>query len=474
MRGFGISLFAGLPVALGIGLIYAWARSSVGSFVTIALCDLFFLFVFAVASINLAKASRSRSRGFNTLAAVAWLVGMLAPWWALATRMPLDDGALPAHWLVRSLGYVVEAVVIGGLGIAIARESANNPFSESAKLWAEKDFYGELYGHDDSLQGIGSRLKYRGIAALLEMPRAADVQGHDLASTWHTIKATGFWVESDQSARWLTLELISHERTTDGKIGNSTTPIVSCWQLSEEEYSAVCSKLRPVMIDMPDREGAMDTEAGEPTRERPTPIELEAAVQALNAENYEGALAMAKAHCMHPAESTRADAHRICALAQSRMEQWNNAFNSFHDLFQLEPTAFNAIQLATSSVVAGELLRGQAWLDRAIEINTSTRELSRAKLHTHYLSALGQAGEYSAQLPHLDWLRNGYRSLRTTDSHLLWTYGMPFFSEFLERSYDSLKEFMPHSDIRSWYEAIRPEIDEAGRDQLDAHLAKMG
>ena len=472
-RGVLTNVLLGLPLSFGIGLLYAWARTSTGSFVTVALCDLLFMVMFTITAAMLAKTSRSRSGIFNLVSAVVWLITMMCPWWLLATQQEPPQPTQLVQLLVQWSGYLLETTVIGALGIIIAKGTADDPFSESARSWAKEDFTGELYGRDESLAGLRALIQHRGIAPLLEMPRAVDAQGHEFASSWRTIKLTGFWVEEDTSARWLTVELVAHERTSEGKITSTKTPVIASWALSEDDYLAVSHKTRPVTVDVHADRDVVDAGLADQAEDRPTPVELEAAVQALNAENHAAALAMAKAHCMHPVATTRADAHRICALASSRLEQWPEAFSSFHELFQAEPTAFNALQLATTSIMAGELLRGQAWFDRANEINTETREMPAPRLRTHYLSALGQAGEFAAQLPHLEWLKNGYQSLRTTDSHLLWTYGMPFFEEFLERSHTSLKEFMSVDDIKAWYLSIKPDVDAAGQDLLDAHLSKF-
>jgi hypothetical protein len=163
----------------------------------------------------------------------------------------------------------------------------------------------------------------------------------------------------------------------------------------------------------------------------------------------------------------------MCALAWSRLGHWRDAFDEFHRLFELESTAHNALQLATTSVMAGELVRGEAWFERALEINGETGEVPPAQARTEYLSALTAASEYSICMPHLEWLAHAYRSARITDSHFLWTRGLPFFTVFLEKSLPILEAVLPRQDVMVWYQSLRSDLDAEGQAAIDTHLAAL-
>lgn len=126
-----------------------------------------------------------------------------------------------------------------------------------------------------------------------------------------------------------------------------------------------------------------------------------------------------------------------------------------------------------TSVVDGQLLRGQAWFEKADEINRQTKEIPQPLLRTNFLSALEQAGEFSAAKPHLDWLANAYRAARTTDDHQLWVYGLPFFRVFLNKSLTILRVCYIEQDVKVWYESMRDELDEQGKDAIDRHVAAL-
>ena len=283
------------------------------------------------------------------------------------------------------------------------------------------------------------------------------------ASEWSTLKVTGYKVEADPLASWLDVELLSHRRDTEGKVKVNSTDLVKAWALSPDDYAAVMEYFRG---------GARNPPLEEPAAEdvRPTPPALESAVAALQEGDFAQAILLATPHRQHPDTLVRADALRLCALSQSNMAQWAPAFADFHELFELEPTAHNALQLATTSVMAGELKRGQAWFERADMLNREGGEMPPGRLRTAFLSALEQAGEPAACLPHLEWLARAYRALSVTDSHVVWSHGLPFLGDFLEKSLPLLRAAVPETEIRAWYLSLREDLDADGQATVDAFL----
>jgi hypothetical protein len=312
----------------------------------------------------------------------------------------------------------------------IGASSAQEPYSETAGAWSEKDFQGELYWSGASSNALLDRLKQQGPAALLHMQRAAELVNGTVAAQWWTALIEGHWVEPDPAARWLRVIMIVHTRDNQGKITSERTTLLDRWHVSGTDYASVAHYLAGQ--DGREHDDVPLPPEDAPSKERPTPVELMPALTALETENFAAAITLAQAHCQHPGEEVRADAHRLCALAHARLGHWDDAFEHYHCLFEIEPTAFNAMQLATTSVTSGQLLRGDAWFEKAEEINQHSREIPQPRMRTHFLSALGQAGERSASKPHLDWLADAYRAIKTTDDHRLWSFGLwGIFAEVL-------------------------------------------
>lgn len=155
------------------------------------------------------------------------------------------------------------------------------------------------------------------------------------------------------------------------------------------------------------------------------------------------------------------------------MRRYPEAFPYWLALFGQEPNAHNALQLATTSVMCGELDRGEAWLMKFDEINEQTHELSSVSARTQFISALTQSGHMAAALPYLAWLRDVYAHVRITDTHFLYMRGIPFFSNFLESSLPILKASLPDDAIVEWFGALSGQLDEEGEVQLGQWLQSL-
>ena len=464
----------GLPLAAALGYGLAWAQSLAHGAIASSICAVLAALVVAVVFATVADHARSRSVRANTWGALALLACLLLVRWWRAESLPgealwsLVSSRPATEWLGAGVGALLEAFILGVLAIFSCRAQARTPFSESARQWAVKDMEGELWGDSMSADQVLTGLQAHGVSLLLGMPRAAEL-GASVASQWRTVFVQGHWVEGDLPSRWLTIKVKSHERGDDGKIKTQEEEVVDHWAVSADDYLALKNILAGET--QPATDPAVEGQ-GEPG-ERPTPTVLQPAVTALEAEQFSVCWSLAQAHCQHPDPEIQADAWRLCALAQARLQHWTQAFDHYHHLFELEPTTLNALQLATTSVMMGELTRGEAWFAKAVELNEGTPEMPPARMRTAYLSALEQAGEFEAALPHLDWLAQGYMAMGITDDHFVWTRGFPFFSEFLGKSHSLLTQVLSGADLRAWYERMTQNLDEDGRQRLMRHLGEL-
>lgn len=189
--------------------------------------------------------------------------------------------------------------------------------------------------------------------------------------------------------------------------------------------------------------------------------ELRSALEFYQQGEHKATIAAAAPHAAH-----QADANRLCALAYSDMRRYPEAFPYWLALFNQEPSAHNALQLATTSVMCGELDRGEAWLMKFDEINEQTHELSSVTARTQFVSALKQSGHMAEALPYLVWLRDVYAHVRITDSHFLYMRGIPFFPSFLEVSLSILRANLSDEAIVEWFGVLSGKLDEEGEAQL--------
>ena len=482
-----------LPILAVVSWAYAVALRYGPPALLAPLITLFYAVACAVPVVILMEKVHSRSPRFNTVMAMAlvgfafwvrWVVTFRSLGAQAATQFALSNplDALGILWdygvaraqadphefsaLASALIWLLEVAMVGATTVFLARHQAFKPYSEAQGTWAREEAGGELYLGHVTPDAVRQRVAKDGIAPLLELARADRLQATPLASEWSTLKITSYSVPEDETAFWLSLDEVRSSRSSEGKVKSTSLDILRYWAVEPAQYRRLMAYLHAV-----DETGPA---APEPSRdddaERPTPTELEPALAALQADNPSTALRLAEGYRTHPQTHVREDALRLCALAESRLARWADAYDDFHALFELEPTAHSALQLATTSVMSGQLLRGQAWFDEADTLNTQSGDMPPPQLRTAFLSALEQAGEYAACEPHLVWLRDAYASVASTDSHRLWSYGLPFFSEFLAKSKALLEHHLDAEQLHAWFQPLKPKVDADGQAAIDAVL----
>lgn len=196
---------------------------------------------------------------------------------------------------------------------------------------------------------------------------------------------------------------------------------------------------------------------------------LRPALVAFQRGEFKSTLAVATPHACHRDVAVRVDARRLCAQALGELKRWDEAFDHWLALFDDEPTAHNALQLATASVMCDEAERGEAWLERFDQLNA--REMSPVLARASFLATLARRGEMSLALPHLQWMRDVYLQLHVTDPAFLHQRGVPPFDAFLASSLPILRGALSPLDVRSWYSSLDGRLDESGQQRLQQWVA---
>jgi len=200
------------------------------------------------------------------------------------------------------------------------------------------------------------------------------------------------------------------------------------------------------------------------------PPELEAALEDLQAGRHDAALAAAARHIDAAQRDVRTDARRICAMASSHLDRWDDALRHWHALCHEEDTALNALQIAIASVMTGDIADAAAWLARARARNAESEQLTAFQLVTTFVSALTQSGHAAAALPYLDEIKRFFVQLGSTDPTLLFMHQMPSFGVFLDNSLPIVGAALEPAARQGWYMAMRPHLDARGQAQLDTWL----
>lgn len=213
--------------------------------------------------------------------------------------------------------------------------------------------------------------------------------------------------------------------------------------------------------------GSMSPAAGV---EQAAPPELAGAVGRLQAGEYQAAYEEALPFVASKDNRLYCDANRICAIVCSENGQWPKAAAYWQALFAGESSAHNALQLASSSVMAGQVAQGLEWAARARALNAASQEMPGIAILTNMLTALTRANQLHAAMPLLEQLRDSYAHLHVTDPTFLFGHRMPLFHVFLGKSAEIIDKVLDKDARRDWYAAMLPYLDERGRAELTAWL----
>lgn len=196
------------------------------------------------------------------------------------------------------------------------------------------------------------------------------------------------------------------------------------------------------------------------------PPELKLALNHLEAGNYDAALISAAPYLAAEDARFSTDAIRLSALASSRTNQWDSALTFWRSLFDREATAHNALQVATASVMAGNVAQGEQWMHTAGRLNATSRDVPWMLIQTNFISALKNSGNAKLAMPYLQDVKAIYEDIHITDSMFLYLRGIPQFSSFLENSREIVTSVLSTNEASLWYESMLPHIDSKGGTEL--------
>ncbi|MES3022095.1 MAG: hypothetical protein V4857_10990 [Pseudomonadota bacterium] len=348
------------------------------------------------------------------------------------------------------LVWLAELLILATVPRLMGQVRAHAPFCEASDRWAERILLPKKFCFIEDAPLLLASLERNPDALLDVLPPWPGHMGRHARLVLYRCGKGEAYVS-------ITNEELS---LRDGKVRWRDTRVADFLRLGQagaDRLVLMCSKPSPARAD---------DEAA------PDPPELELAIAHLNDDAFGQAIAEARPHTRSDKLLCRSDANRICALACSRLGQWEAAFGHWHALFLDEPSANTAVQLATSSVMAGSVARGETWLLKAGDINEDTGEMPAIALQTNFIDALGNSGRAREALPYLEAVRRLYERMHVTDPHFLQSRRIPYFSAFLEHSAPILAAALSAEQVHDWYAAMLPHIDQHGKTALCSWLAQ--
>jgi hypothetical protein len=380
----------------------------------------------------------------NVLAHPAYPIGVAA------ARLQAGAGEI-AGWRIGGWAFViswlVELFLLLGLPHLYGRIRASAPFCEDTGSWAEKIEFTKKFAFIEAAETA--------VRTVEKDPEAL----FSLLSPWSDggplsySKVTLYRCNCDGDPF---VSVSNTHATPNGRRVNETSEsLVEFLRLPGYDAETVIDRIEQL----------------EPKpQDDPTPPELLGAVEAAEAGRFEAALAAAAPYVHAAQDNLRVDAVRLSALSTAQLGHWDESLSFWDKLFGEEPTAYNALQVAASLAMTGDLRRGAEWITKARQMNAASHEIPEISILTTFVSALTQCGQMKAALPYLDEIKNVYVSLGVTDSTYLYTRGVPFFGGFLLNSAAAIRSALGLEQGEAWYRSMLPHLDESGREELSTWL----
>lgn len=331
----------------------------------------------------------------------------------------------------------------------MGRMRAGEPFCETALSWADSQVVEGRF----ALLGSEDVERLRADPALLPallVPLALDAPDYAELTIYRCQASDSF----------ASLVNITSHPGDRGRPERRKEPLVDYLRLPGMDVDALVRQLTQ----------PQDIAARDENAERPVAPELAPALALLQDGALEQACAAAEAQFGSDDPAVQADALRICALACSGLERWQDACYHWQALLDYEPTAHNALQVATTSVMAGATAQGVEWIEQAAALNLRSRELPMLQVWIGFVTALGRTGQERAALPYLEKIRQVYAELGTTDATVLYAQRIPFFGAFLDNTRPLVRAALDDEQGRRWYASLLPSLDDRGRQELNAWL----
>ena len=469
-----------LPVAW----VYAWSTLNLPEVVTLLAMLTFGLALYCasaaiirfgkVRSLPLALGLGITTGMFSWYMHWAYLGSMIGTTGATMWPGLADFTSRPNHLIAHALEFtgkgpwmlakwMAECLILTLLPAAFAAPAARRPFCEASKAWVDEVRLGRRFA------AVAGAERAAFVAALEASP--GDVyrlMGSARPDPSHFAEIS-LYPADRAGGTYLSIANVT-ESALDGIVRAKRSKIIDLLRISECTASELMTRCGVVDDDDSARSSACSETVAAGHRE--TPLELRCAEQAFEAQQYEAALEAARPYRDCPDLAVTAASARISALACVRLDRWEEAVSHFETLFVLESSVHNALQLATTCVMAGRTEDGEQWMQAAIDMNALHWELPPIQLYTLYITTLKQRGQVREALPYLDPMREIYEQLHITDPGYLSERGVPYFISFLEQSAPIVEASMDAVQARQWYCAMLPHLDQAGREELQAWLAE--
>lgn len=157
------------------------------------------------------------------------------------------------------------------------------------------------------------------------------------------------------------------------------------------------------------------------------------------------------------------------ALSYFHTENYAKSTALFCEICEGSQDPIQWFNLCTSAILNNEERIGLDALNKAIRFNRETKTdgegMPTPFMLLYATNALIDAGKYNLAFNQLNELAEVYGSMSITDSHFLYTRGVPFFEEFVKLAAKILPK-QSVTDAKDWIDYTSSRLDDEGKNKL--------
>lgn len=193
----------------------------------------------------------------------------------------------------------------------------------------------------------------------------------------------------------------------------------------------------------------------------PENADLEAAWAAMHAGEHAMALDLS-AHLVDP------EAEQLRGLAYFHLGQHQEAMAHLAKYAAYHGKALDWFNYANAAALAAAPATALEAFQHCKELHGKDQQATNISLPTmtwYFCKSMQAAGYLDMIDQELESLRQGYMQARITDSHYLYTRGLPDFEDFLEIFKDWL-QILPYAEAESKWQSLNSNLDAQGKAAL--------
>lgn len=205
--------------------------------------------------------------------------------------------------------------------------------------------------------------------------------------------------------------------------------------------------------------------------------ELAPAWEMLEQDNPDGAMIYAEPYLDADRSEVRDEAEKVIGLALFDVGEYEEAAGRLAIVAERSGSHDDWFNLATAATMAGEIVRGEESMRRAVETARTTGagiEPSIPYMRLYYAHALADVEEYEKAMEQLSALREAYKWFPSTDPDYLESRGIPSIASVMIPAMKALIGMGDALDAAGWLREFAAPLDEAGKELVEGVIDQLG